>query len=320
MRIASSFALMGLLIASSSGASPARPLPNPPAAASPSDISYVRYEDPAEHAFTDQVPSGWKVGGRMVRYGPVTIAPFIQAMPADGSIFVQLGDWHIQDFSDIPGWRQGQIYTPGTSVIIVRRLESADQYAHSFSLGFQKLLGCGNPEFAESESVANPTGPSRLPQGKTETRIAHFTCQRDGQRYVGRVMASVQSVRLPMSVGWNVVYEASFIAREDRAAAALAVWDKMRTSFSFEPAWNAKESQIAAAATQPARDALDQTLRQTQEFDQHVINGTITVHDPTTGTRSEIKMGIDPYYFTDGLGHFYNSYDPTPRSGFHPVK
>ena len=42
--------------------------------------------------------------------------------------------------------------------------------------------------------------------------------------------------------------------------------------------------------------------------------------DPTTGTRSEIKLGIDPKYFTDGLGHFYNSYDPTPRSGFHPVK
>ena len=230
MRIVSAIALLGLLVSCSSGASPARPTPNAaPAAASPSDIVYVRYEDPAEKAFTDQVPSGWKVGGRMVRYGPVTIAPFVQAMPADGSIFVQLGDWHIQDFSDIPGWRQGQIYTPGTSVIIVRRLESADQYAHSFSLAFQKLLGCGNPEFAESESVANPTGPSRLPQGKTETRIAHFTCQRSGQHYVGRAMVSVQSVRLPMSVGWNVVYEASFIAREDRAAAALAVWDKMRT-------------------------------------------------------------------------------------------
>ncbi len=318
MRSALVAGLFALLFSCSPGASPTSSTVSP-GVNSPNSIRYVDYVDPAENAFTDQAPEGWRVGGRLVRYGPVTIAPFIQAMPADGTIFVQLGDWHLQEFSDIPGWKQGRIYTPGTSVIIVRRVETAEQYAHSYSLAFQKLLGCGNPSFTQSESVPNPTGPSRLPQGSTETRVAHFTCQRSGQPYVGRVMVSVQSVKLPMSVGWNVLYEASFIARQDHAALGLAVWDRMRNSFSFLPAWNARESRIAAAATQPAREALDRTLRQTEEFDQQVINGNITVHDPTTGTRSEIKMGIDPYYFTDGSGHFYNSYDPSPRSGFHAV-
>ena len=319
MRIMFAAAVLGLLISCSPGSSLARPPANSASDEGQVNIRYVNYEDPAEKAFIDQVPAGWRVGGRMVRYGPVTIAPFVQAMPPDGTVFVQLGDWHIQEFSDMPGWKQGQIYTPGTSVIIVRRLETSEQYARSFGTAFQKQLGCENPSFTDSESVPNPTGPSRLPQGKTETRIAHFTCQRSGQRYVGRVMVSVQSVRLPMSVGWNVVYEASFLAREDRAATWLAAWDKMRTTFAFEPAWNARESQIAAAATGPARAALDRTLKQTQEFDQHVINGNITVHDPTTGAESEIKMGVDPYYFSDGRGHFYNSYDPSPRSGFHAV-
>ena len=318
MRSALLVGLLVLLVSCSSGAS-RTPANASPDAAPSNSTRYVRYVDPAESAFSDEVPEGWRVGGRMVRYGPVTIAPFIQAMSPDGTAFVQLGDWHIQDFSDMPGWRQGQIYTPGTSIIIVRRLETAEQYAHSYSLVFQKLLGCENPSFTDSESVPNPTGPSRLPQGRTETRVAHFTCQRSGQSYVGRVMVSVQSVKLPMSVGWNILYEASFITRQDRADQGLAVWNRMRNSFTFLPAWNAREGQIAAAATQPARDALDRTLRQTQEFDQHVINGNITVHDPTTGARSEIKMGIDPYYFSDGLGHFYNSYDPIPRSRFHVV-
>ena len=88
---------------------------------------------------------------------------------------------------------------------------------------------------------------------------------------------------------------------------------------AFDSNWNARESQIAAAATAPARQALDATLRQTQAFDENVINGQVTVNDPTTGTRSQINIGAEPFYFADGLGHFYNSYDPTPRSGYHAV-
>ena len=77
---------------------------------------------------------------------------------------------------------------------------------------------------------------------------------------------------------------------------------------------------IAREAIKPAQRALDATLRQGQSFDEHVINGLITVNDPATGTQSEIPMGVEPYYFADGLGHFYSSYDPTPKAGFHTVQ
>jgi hypothetical protein len=120
-------------------------------------------------------------------------------------------------------------------------------------------------------------------------------------------------------VSWDILYLACFLAREDRAATGAAVWDKMRTSAAFDPAWLASQSQVAGAATRPAMQSLDATLRQSQAFDQNVINGTITVNDPTTGARSDINIGAQPFYFSDGLGHFYNSYDPTPRSGFHSV-
>jgi hypothetical protein len=135
-----------------------------------------------------------------------------------------------------------------------------------------------------------------------------------------QVMATVQSYRLPMSIGWNVLYLASVLAREDVAGTGIGVWDRMRTSCRFLPEWNAKEGAIARQAVKPAQDALDSALRQTQQFDQNVINGSITVHDPTTGTQSEIPIGVSPYYFGDGNGHFYSSYDPVPRSGFHTVQ
>jgi len=281
---------------------------------------YERYVDPAEHAFVDSVPAGWRIGGRLVRYGPITIAPFIQAMSQDGTIFVQLGDWHIKDYSDIPGWREGSLYTPGTSILIVRRFQSAAEYARSYSFAFGQQLGCDQSQILNSERVANPAGVATVPQSNVETSIAHFTCQRSGQHYVGRVMVTLQSYRLPMSIGWNVVYLASFLAREDVADTGLAVWDEMRGTIQILPEWNARESRIAAAATRPAQDALDATLRQAQDFDQQVINGRITVKDPTLGTQTEISIGVAPFYFSDGQGHFYCSYNPTPRIGFHAVQ
>jgi len=256
----------------------------------------------------------------MVRYGPISIAPFVQAMTQDGAVFVQIGDWHIKDYCDIPGWPEGKLYTPGTSIEYVRRLQTAERYTHSYSLSFQQQLGCENPNFTSSQSVATPPGTTTMPQARVETHLTEFTCQRGGQAYTGRVMASVQAVQLPMgSVGWNIVYLACLLARQDRAHLGVGVWEKMRTSFSFDSNWNAREAVIARQATRPAMDALDATLKQSQDFDKHVINSTVTVNDPTTGSKWDVQMGAAPFYFTDGVGHFYNSYNPTPKSGFHTV-
>jgi len=285
------------------------------------EIQFHAYTDPAEQAFTGLVPNGWRSGGRLVRYGPLTIAPFVQAMNPDGTVFIQLGDWHIKDYADIPGWREGALYTPGTNIEFVRRLQTPDQYARSYSAVFEKQLGCGPSETASSERVDNPRGVAALPQARLETSLLRFTCRRSGQRYVGQVIVSLQWYRLPMgTVGWNVLYLASFLAREDLASVGLSVWDTMRTSVHFTPEWNARESAIAREAVKPAMRGLDATLRQAQSFDEHVINGLVTVNDPTTGRQSQIPMGVEPYYFADGLGHFYSSYNPAPRPGFHTVQ
>ncbi len=299
------------------------PPPTPPVTSNPgggqANLRYVSYRDASqERAFTVPVPAGWRVGGRMVRYGPITIAPFVQAMTPDGSIFVQIGDWRIKEYSDTPGTREGQIYLPGTSIMFYRRFETAEQYARSYSLGFAKQLGCGGPSFTGSESLP-PAGMATVPQARLDTHMVNFACQRSGQRYVGRVMVTVQSYRVAWSTSWDILYLACELAREDLSATGVAVFDKMRNGFAFDSNWNAKEAGIARAAIKPSMVSLDNTLKLTQDFDQNVINGTITVHDPTTGTRSDINIGAEPFYFSNGQGRFYNSYDPTPRSGFHAV-
>jgi hypothetical protein len=284
-------------------------------------IHYRQYVDPAEHAFTDLVPDGWRVGGRMVRYGPLSLAPFLQAMTSDGAIFIQLGDWHIKDYADLPGWKSGTLYTPGTSIFLIRRFESAEQYTRSYASMFQKYLGCEQYASGKSEAVPTPSVVAPLPQGRTETSVAHFTCTRSSQRYVGRVMATVQVYRVPMSgIDWSVPYLASFLAREDQADIALSAWDKMRETVQFLPEWSARQRSISAEAIKPAQHALDAALHQAQLFDEQIINGNITVNDPTLGTQSQIRIGVEPFYFSDNLGHVYTSYNPAPRLGFHSVQ
>ena len=282
-------------------------------------VNFHGYVDPSEQAFSVQVPAGWSVGGRMVRYGPISIAPFVQAIAPDGNIFVQLGDWHIQDFADIPGWAEGRLYTPGTSVEFVRRVRTADQYARAYALSFSKMLGCTKSEFGASETPMTPRGvTTAIPSATLQTSVAHFTCVRDSQKYVGQVMTSVQSYPLPMgTIAWNVLYLASVLSRADQASMGVAVWDRMRQSFAFLPAWSARESQIAAQAVKPAEEQLQATLGQARTFDREVLNGNTLVEDPRTGAREEVPIGVAPYYFTDGAGHSYNSYDPVARPGFH---
>lgn len=184
-----------------------------------------------------------------MRYGPLTIAPFMQAMNPEGTIFIQLGDWHIKDYADIPGWKQGALYTPGTKIEFVRRLQTVDEYARSYSVAFEQQLGCGSSETAHSEHVENPPGLPALPQANLETGVLHFTCSRDGQRYAGQVMVSLQSYRLPMgTIGWNVLYLACFFAREDLTDLTLSVWNTMRTSFQFTPEWNARKHDRAGSS------------------------------------------------------------------------
>ena len=290
---------------------------SPKVAASASGIRFVLYRDPAENAFTEAVPAGWRVGGRLVRYGPVSIAPFVQAMMPDGSVFVQIGDWHIKDFADIPGWSEGHLYTPGTNVEYIRRLQTAEQYTHSYALTFQKQLGCENPTFTKSQPFPTAPGSATVQGANVETHFTEFTCQRDGQAYTGRVAATVQSYRLPTSMGWNVIFLECVLARQDRASIGFAVWDKLQTSWAFDPNWSARQAIMARQATRGPLDDLNRTLQQAQDFDKHVINSTVTVSDPATGAKWDVSMGANPFYFTDGAGHFYNSYNPTPKPGYH---
>jgi hypothetical protein len=205
-------------------------------------------------------------------------------------------------------------------MVIGRRYETSLQFAQSYAVEFQGKLGCKNPAFSTVEAVPNPPNITLLPFGVTRSAVAFFSCTGHDKRYVGGVQASIHAARTPTGVAWQVVGLASFLAREDHAPLARAMWNEMRDSFAVDSAWNALESQIAAGAIRPTIRQWNASLDLARRFDQHVIRGEVTVWDPTIGTQSDIPMGTGPYYYSDGLGHFLPSYSPTPPPGFQRVQ
>ena len=48
------------------------------------DVAWTQFEDPAEHAFTMQVPRGWKVVGSAYRFGPLDPRAMVDMIAPDG--------------------------------------------------------------------------------------------------------------------------------------------------------------------------------------------------------------------------------------------
>jgi hypothetical protein len=277
------------------------------------------FVDPVEGAFRVGVPSGWQVQGGMVRYGPLSLAPVVQAMAPDGSMLIQLGDPALKDFaSPRIGFPAGSIYRPGTSIFIVRNPETGPQFARSYSLALAGQLRCRDARVTQVDSVANPPG-SAVGPGQTSTGIATFSCTSGERQLLGKVLATTRILNAPGAHGWSVTVLGSYIARADRAPEAEEIWAQMGKSYAVDPGWSRRESDIAAGSVRWAMRQWDANLDLTRKFDQQVIRGEVTVRDPTTGTTSEVPIGSGPYYFTDGLGRTINSPNPTPPLGFHPV-
>src|ERR1700731_1925959 len=62
-------------------------------------ISWVPFDDPAERAFSMQVPQGWKVGGGLYRFGPPDPRGMIDVLSPDGKIDLRFGDSHVPPFA-----------------------------------------------------------------------------------------------------------------------------------------------------------------------------------------------------------------------------
>jgi hypothetical protein len=281
-------------------------------------LSWTRYVDPAEHAFTLDVPAGYRVQGGTVRVSPIDPRVDVRATAPDGSVTLHIGDPGIPQFAEPSPYRR-----EGTSVqftdghrLMVERYSPGVQFAYAYG---QRLMQstCAKPQLKAARPVPNPPRFSYWASAGTTvvSGEAYFLCPDQGT--VGYVFASTGETRMSGSRTWAVEEIMSFTAAKREAGSAFEMLQHMYYSIVVDQNWLAQllraqgaygnqsyqnfKAQLAADAEQMKKiDAAQQSNFQAMD---NIISGITPTVDPTTGERHDVMNGTGDYHWVDGQGN-----------------
>jgi hypothetical protein len=294
----------------------------------PAGVTFTRLTDPLEHAFSIDVPAGWKSEVGLARLGALNINPYIRSLSPDKMTYILMGEPTMPTFAPPTaltqklGYREGTLYSPGFGqrVIILHYLPGAE-FARTFGqmtlgnvcAGLQPVSTANRPDFAQqAEAAAHPLIPTRYDAGE-----ATFSCTHHQQQMQASVAAVTWMTR--DNVMWVVQNFGGFIAPKPQAAQAQAIVMHMTLSLQWDPAWVQKQNQLsqqAAAAIarriqdferqQAAFTAKLNALDENFESMDEIISGYTRYHDAQTGQDYTLS-NTNPYKWIDDTGRIVST-------------
>jgi len=280
--------------------------------------SWVQYVDPAEHAFTLDVPSGYHVEGGTVRVSPIDPRLDIRATSPDGHTIMHIGDPSLPNFAEPSPYRRegSSIQLSGGQRLMVARYSPGVEFAYAYGEKLMQSI-CQKPELKAARAVPNPPRFSYWASAGTTvvSGEAYFLCPDQGT--VGYVFASTGETNMQGSRTWTVPEIIRFAAPKAEAGHAFAMIQHMYYSIVVDQNWLAQllraqgtygsqayanfKAQLAADAEQMRRiDAAQQSNFQAMD---NIISGITPTVDPTTGERHDVMNGTGDYHWVDGQGH-----------------
>ena len=250
--------------------------PTRPTAPAAEPVRWVTYTDPAEHAFTIQVPAGWNVTGGSRRMSTEEIRSGVEAQSPDGTIKLFYGDLSVPIFT-VPsqvlamgGYRPGMIYSPGYGQqFLIMPYMSGENFASQW--GEKRIArDCTGVSVVNAQPRADASHGIDMAyaNGGVRTSIlageANFSCTMAGQPADGYVFAGTELVQASASSLWDVKALAGFVATASRAREASDLLSHMVGSFVIDSDWAARQAQTTA-----------QTNRIVKQTNQVVSNAII---------------------------------------------
>ena len=187
------------------------------------DMIWTRFTDPVEHAFTIDVPKGWRVAGGTRRMNAVEIRAGVDTVSPDGAITLFYSDPDVPIFTvpspmlEMAGLHQGMVYNPGQGVqLLIEPYMDGEQFAAGW--GAQRIAeGCANvsrtgmaPRPDQSRAI-----DSTYQQFGITTSIqageASFACSLNGAPAAGYVFAATEYVQNETGTMWDVKMLVGFI-------------------------------------------------------------------------------------------------------------
>ena len=266
----------------------------------PAAIRWTKFVDPAEGAFSLDVPAGWRVTGGLRRVSAVESRSGVDIASSDGMIQIFYGDVGIPTYT-LPspliteaGIDIGGTYSPGADrQFVVMPYRNGQTFADRW--GAERMArGCGGVEHIGAQ------GRPDVGRGIDQAFAAHgiqtwidageanFVCSLQSMPAVGYVFAATEMARTQIGALWGVKSLVGFVAARTRAAEAYALMERIVASFRIDPGWAARQHQTpaqtsAVTANQVVSNALAEnrrTLQATSDLDvagarAHVTNREI---------------------------------------------
>jgi len=294
-------------------------------------VKYVAFSDPAEQAFTLDVPQGWQTQGGTNRRASVDVVHAIQTVSPDQKIIIQFNDPGVPAFAlpspmlTMTGFREGSWYSPGYGVRnLVKRYLPGGQFLSEY------LLQNYRPRVEQFEFVSQADRPdivadfNRIYAGLQSAGVqftrhageAAFRFRRDGEPYVGFGLALTQVVYMPSMQGgnWNVDTLLVYTSPESQAEFAQSVFAHMFESIRWNPQWLASQQQLTAnvsrivsQTSQEISKIISDTYWTRQgvmdninrKFSNYIL-GVTDVTDPETGATWKVEAGHNFYWAKPG--------------------
>lgn len=285
-------------------------------------LQFQTWIDPTEHAFSVEVPAGWRVWGGIKRSSTVSKQDETVVQSPDWQVSARLGDVSVPPQFIEPnqtlangGVHEGQLY-PGTNSLILSfrpAVYFATEYVQRSTAqtcsNLQWLRQTDRPDYIQAlASRGLLLGRNQYTAGEVI-----YTCQAGGQSYVGYLFVETSINRNP-GVGniWNVSRLEGFVASPGRASQADAVLQRMRASFAINPQWWRAEvgadAQIAdqyrhyreftANLQQQTQNERWASWRSRTEQTGDILRGVTQVVDPQTGQAYKVESSSN-YYWID---------------------
>jgi hypothetical protein len=314
------------------------------------DLTWVKFQDPFEQAFTVDVPQGWTVRGGLFRLGYSDYRPMLDLVSADGSINIRSGDVAIPTyFLPTPTHqREGEVADLGAQAQgIYARYHTGKDYAGLYALAhFKTVCQTLTPEEVD-QTPPGKKDPNAQPDSPQNSAGAiGYRCDSGGKSRDAYVYArTVLSSNL-----WQVKALVSYVAPANQVPFVRSIILHVSETFQVNPKWVEyqnemdKEGYQYQVARQRQRMAeLGQQVQQFegkmqamrnqvnaferhqaaqqaqfQSWDNAFVGLTPTV-DPLNGDTRLVWTGPKNGYWVNGVGTVVNSND-SPGPGFHQLQ
>lgn len=313
-------------------------------------LSFVRWADPLENAFSLEVPRGWRVDGGTFRATTVDVRVELRVDSPDDRVRIRSGDRNIPSFAlptamlAFTGLREGSWYSPGYGTqMMVRSYLPGARFASDY---LQRVL---QPEFgaARIENERELSAPSvgfgqQVHQGEVQFSI--------GSQWRGRLFASTTLMGMPDGSGlWFVTDLLGYLAQPGSESLAETVVGHMRQTAQINQQWAAAQQGMTAQTNATVawnsqwqaqhQQQISQTLQETSEIVSrsheqrqavqddvfrrigNTNTGQTDVLDASTGETWKLESGSNHYWRDAGSNVIVgtNTYD-SPGINFTPLR